>query len=398
MTPRPSPASGPKRRPFRDATLLLGGLLAAGTLACEVEWGEARIRLEDPSPPADTTGRATETEPAPLPLPEGPFLWAVRLEADGSARAVPMARLDSVEGTLSAIEWPEDGGGGYRARFDSTFLASGTELALLAGGERIGSLVLEGPAEADGGAGGAGAGAAGPCPSVTAAVALLVAGQTTPELAFALPTALVRDPPRGVPRPAPVRAMTVAGPVLAERLIDDPRAYLARRVALSAVRLPGDSVPAMAATYLVNDSLSAAPPPGEAISLFFMARYEPGRGYVPFWQAVERYGSEAGKRILVYEDWIRAPGSRRIDFVRVVDVEGVRLGAVRMPEGGPVSGSDLDWTEGACGALDLLAPASGATAAAGSGGPVARTRSEGGGAGGPAAVSAAAGTGAAGGS
>lgn len=375
MTRRASPSPATRPRPIRHARagraegrragrrpfpgpvpILFASLLLAGTAACEVEWGEARIRLEDPAPPADTTERPSGAEPAVLPLPEGPFLWAVRLEADGSGRAVPMARIDTTDGALSEIGWPEEAGPAYRARFDSAFLARGTELALLAGGERIGSLVLDAPAadEGEGSADAADVGA-GPCPSVAEGVSLLVSGQTTPELAFALPPGLVRGAPRGAPRPGTIRAMSVAGPVLAERLIDDPRAYLARRVALSAVRLPGDSVPAMAATYLVNDSLAAAPPPGAAISLFFMARYEPTRGYVPFRQVVERYESAAGKRILVHLDWIRAPGSRRIDVVRVVDGERVRLGAARMPEGEPVAPGGLDWTEGTCSVLDLLA-------------------------------------------
>lgn len=120
--------------------------------------------------------------------------------------------------------------------------------------------------------------------------------------------------------------MGVAGPVLAERLIGEERGFLARRKSLTPVELVGDTMTAMAATWLVADSLAPVPPGSNAVSLFFLARFEPGQGFIPIWQEVRRYDDPEDKEAFEYVDWIRL-GEHRLDFVRRYDATSVGLAA-----------------------------------------------------------------------
>lgn len=323
---------------------LLTVLAACVAAACQVEWGGGEIAFEDPAPPPDSAA-AEELEPEQIPLPPGPHLFAVRLDASGAVRAVPLAALGNVDGrtALSDVSIPESEDPTFRARFDSTYLAAGRELELLARGARIGTVVLDGvPAPGT-----------GACPSVATGQALLPPGQDVPTIAFAVPPGVSGfSTPRRAPPLEPNRSMTVAGPVLAERLIGGDRAFLAQRVAMSPVRISGDSLPGMAATYLIADSLAPGPPGSQAVSLFFLARFEPAQGFLPLWQEVRRYDDAAGKEAFEYVDWIRI-GVDRIDALRRYDASatGFALG---------VTGPDDDergvtWVEpSACDALAHL--------------------------------------------
>lgn len=293
---------------------LLAVLAVCAASACQVEWGGGEIALEDPAPPPDSTAAAERLEPEQIPLPPGPHLFAVRLDARGAVRAVPLAALGNADGrtTLSDVSIPEGEDPTFRARFDSTYLAAGRELELLARGARIGMVVLDGvPAPGAGG-----------CPSIATGQALLPPGQDIPPLAFAVPPGVSGfATPRRAAAPEANRSMTVAGPVLAERLIGGDRAFLAQRVAMSPVRISGDSLPGMAATYLIADSLAPGPPGSQAVSLFFLARFEPAQGFLPLWQEVRRYDDAAGKEAFEYLDWIRI-GVDRIDALRRYDASG----------------------------------------------------------------------------
>lgn len=316
------------------------------TAACEVDWGGGRIALEDPAPPQDTAGAPAQPDVRLVPIPDGPLLFLARLDADGSARVVPLVGLggESAGAELTPLAFPDTVDDGYRARFESTFMAAGTELRLHAGGERIGSLVLgTSPTVRDAG-----------CPGVGTGRALLLPGQTAPGYAFGLPAGVGGGPPALLEDIAPTRRMSVAGPVLAERLIADPRAFLAQRVALTPVRLPGDTVPGMAATYLISDSLAAGPPAGEAISLFFVAQYDAAAGYRPLWQEVRRYDSAAEKEVFEYLDWVRLPAGR-LDVLRRYDGTRVGLATSLLPEGVASGPREIGWIEpAACSALELL--------------------------------------------
>lgn len=337
-------------------------LAAAAALAgCDVAWGGASVELEDPAP-ADTAAEGEASGPAPLPdLPEGPLLYVARLDSAGGARAVPAARLSG--GGLTAMDWPGDPPSAWVDRFDSTFQRPGAELPLMAHGGRAGSLVLDDRRTPAGGG----------CPPVAGGEALLPAGQGAPEFAFASSprdTAGGHDLVRG-PTSTTSRIRTFA-PILAERILGEAgveQTFLARQADLSAVAMPGDTAPGMAATFLIRDSLTATPPPsGTSTSLFFLARFDRSEGYVPVWTRIRRYESGEGKEALAHLGWISA-GGRPLHLVRRVTPEGVRLAAFRV-DGGAGAG-ELAWVEpDRCPALEALeraspraaAPAAGDTA------------------------------------
>jgi len=301
--------------------------------ACEVEWGGGKLSLEDPSPPPDTTAMEVEpSEPELPPLPNGPLVYLASLDADGRARVTPMAQVGD---SLFSIDVPPAYSEAYRALFDSTFLAPGTELELHAGGQRIGSLIMGANRTAGDAA----------CPSVTSATALALPGQVLPRHAFAVPAGIGPVDPGLISALEPVRSMTIAGPVLAERLMDDDRSFLARRAALTAIRLPPDTAAALAATYMVDDSLAVGPPGGQAISLFFLARWEASRGYSPVWQDVRRYGSAEDKEAFEHLDWFRT-STTRIDVLRLFEGSRVRLVASVLPASGSQDRRGIDWVEG----------------------------------------------------
>lgn len=312
-------------RTARARLTVAGALLAAGTAGCQVEWGGGTISLEDPAPPPDTTAAVVELEPEQLPLPTGPFLHLVRLDSDGSARLTPLAGLGGpdADDPLTAVEIPSADDPTFRTRFDSIFLAPGAELELLARGGRLGSLVLEGQARAG----------AGSCASIATARAMISPGQDLPTWALALPAGGVSsEPPRRIASLEIERSMTIAGPVLAERLIGGDRAFLARLASMAAVDLGADTLSGMAATYLIADSLAAGPPGSNAVSLFFLARFEPARGFIPIWEEVRRYDAAEDKEIFEYLDWISIDGDR-LDAVRRYDGSGVRLAVSWTEEG-----------------------------------------------------------------
>lgn len=332
------------KRCAADRSVTLPILVASLGLwtACEVEWGGGKLSLEDPSPPPDTTAIVVEPgEPELPPLPNGPLLYLAALTANGSARLTPIAQIGD---SLAAIDIPPTLSEAYRALFDSTFLAPGLELELHAAGRRIGSLVTGSDISAGDAA----------CPSVTSAMALALPGQALPEYAVAFPNGVGPVDPELIVSLEPARSMSIAGPVLAERLMDDERSFLARRVALKAVSLPPDTAAAMAATYLVDDSLAVGPPGEQAISLFFLARWEASRGYIPVWQEVRRYDSAEDKEVFEHLDWFRT-NATRIDVLRLFEGSRVRLVASVLPADGPQDRRTIDWVEGErCPALARL--------------------------------------------
>ncbi len=93
------------------------------------------------------------------------------------------------------------------------------------------------------------------------------------------------------------------------------------------VELTGDTLTGMTATYLIADSLSPGPPGPQAVSLFFMARFEPSRGFIPVWEEVRRYGTAEDKESFEeYFDWIMLPAGR-LDLLRRFDASSLRLAA-----------------------------------------------------------------------
>ena len=299
------------------AALLVGG--------CEVDWGGARIGLETPPPrvTAADTGEAADPEAERLPpLPARPLLYAVRAGPGERPRVTPVAGLEA--GVPAPFDWPEDPPPAWRDRFTGRFLAPGTELPLFSSGRRLGSVILEEvdePVNAS-------------CPGVAAARLLLPPAAPVPAWSFAHRATADSLLPSYAPVGETTRRMRTFGPILAERLLGEAgedRPYLARPAEIVPVPLAGDSVPAMAASYLIRDSLGAVPPPeqGSSSSLFFLARFAAGSGYVPVWSRVERYADAAGKEAFRHLDWLPMPGPD-LQLLRRFTAETERLAAARV--------------------------------------------------------------------
>jgi hypothetical protein len=323
-------------------------LLLAST-ACEVQWGGGRLALEDPSPP-EAEPAADEGEPAPAPLPEAPLLYLVRLGSAGQGHLAAIARIAS--DSLAALEFPTPIPEEFRERFEQAFLPAGRELALVVGGKRVGSVVVGDPTSDRAN-----------CLSVASVQAILPPGSPVPEIGFAVPLELSPVRVGRAPERAPSNRMVTFGPVLAEQLLRAEgvaRPFLAQRTALDAVA-GSDSLMEMAATYLINDSLAPGPPRGDAASLFFLARREPTRGYLPVWREVRTYGTAERKEAFAYLEWLELNGSR-FDFVKTVRGSNEGLSASRAPEDWrsrlSLTERTFVWTEPAeCPILEMLSEA-----------------------------------------
>lgn len=291
-------------------------VLGAG--GCEVEWGGAKLALEDPSPREMAPAPTGDTARRAPSLPEGPLLYAVR--GGDTARVVPVARI--VAGLPAPLGIPAGADAAYRARFDSAFLRPGAELLLLAGHARVGSLVLEGasPPPGDG------------CLTAATALPLLTPDGRLPPVAFAVPPGTPAPPPSAwAPGVAGERVAAYA-PILAERLLREAgvnQPWLARPVALAA--LPPAQGEAMTATYLLGDTLAPVPPAEEGgASLFFLARPEPV-DFQPRWTIARRYDAPEEKEIYVWLDRVPLPGGA-VDILLRYDAASVRLAASPVEE------------------------------------------------------------------
>jgi len=331
----------------RRARLALTVLLvAASTAACDVKWGGGHIALEHPSSPRAGRDSAATAAPPPVPLPRAPFVYLVRFDGDGGASAVPFARAGA-DG-LEPLGWPAKPGAGYAARFDSSYARPGATLALQVAARRVGTLIVTGTRMA----------VNATCPSVADARALVAPEESTPRWAFAVGPGVADSVPARVDLPSMDDRMRTFAPILAENLLKAAgvdRAYLARRAELQAVPLPGDSLAGatgrgMAATYLIGDTLAPAAPSSEsAVSLFYLAVFDPARGYVPEWSAVHRYRSAADKRVLTWLGALRL-GTARFDMLREITGSSARVVAHAAGQS-----REITWTEeGSCPALRSL--------------------------------------------
>lgn len=330
-------------RSLRSAVLLLATLTAS---ACEVEWAGAEFALIDPAPvPVVETDSIEAPTAVDLPLPTGPFLYAVRSATDGSAWATPIARITG-EG-LDTLTLPGSFDDAYRDRLDALTLPAGRELALMADGMRIGTLVLTANRRSVHAA----------CPSAASGRVLISPGDSVPPWAFAV---LLSTDPGSADHPIARRSVTLDnrmrtfGPILTENLFQaagESRAYLAQRAVLEPLAFP-DSAPGMVGTYLINDQIGDDGFSGPAASLFFVARYEPSKGYESMWSEVRRYGGDGDSReIFVYRGATSGPLGR-IDFAE-------RLGGQAPLLVASIEGTDgrreIDWMEAArCSSTDIL--------------------------------------------
>lgn len=355
-----SPSSAPGRAPAppRPAGFLL--LVALAPLwagACDVDWSGARISLEEPGPgpgAAEDTASADRAPPLP-PLPEGPFLYYVRIDPDGGARAAPAARVGP-DGGLRPLSLPDSAPPAWRTRFDSAFYGPGRELALHSASRRAGSLVL-------------GRGTLTPdasCPPVAEGQVFVAPGDPAPAEALALPAGTWPAEPGAGVRAEPDDRIRLFAPILAERLLGErgvEQAFLANLADLAAVPFPESPRPGMAASYLIRDTLAAEPPSGSAVSLFYLARFSAAEGYQPRWVRLHRYGPDGGKRAYAHVAAADGPEGR-VHFLRVYDESSVRLAAL-WPDSAGAPG-EITWTgSGRCSPLRLLEAAAAGAAETG---------------------------------
>jgi hypothetical protein len=315
-----------------------------------VEWGGADFALIDPAPVVVIEPELAEMETAvDLPLPDGPFLYAVRTDEGAEAWAVPIARISSAG--LDTLTLPGTFGEMYRERLDARTLPAGLELMLMADGHRVGTLVLDGTRRTLHAA----------CPSAGAGRMLLAPGDAPPEWAFAVEIpddAAATEIPTARTSVTLDNRMRTFGPILTENLFQDAgenRAYLAQPSVLEPVALP-DGSPGMAGTYLINDRIDGDGPTGRAASLFFLARYQPSSGYEPLWWEVRRYGGDAGGReFFVYRGAMSGPLGR-IDFAERLGGQSPTL--VASIEGADGKSRTIDWVESElCPSTDILGAA-----------------------------------------
>jgi len=362
-----------RERAIPGLPLLVAAVLLTG---CDVEWGGARMRLEEPALPARAADTAESAPDPVVELPDGPLLLAVRLDGDGQARVAPVARI-TVDG-LAPLETPEAPSAEYRQRFAAAFQPPGRMLSLRAGGGAVGTLILgEGSAPGN-----------ESCPLVSTGQALLPPGAPAPDFAFAVTPGDSLRLPVADPPPATVRRNRVFAPILAERLLQETgvaRPFLAARARIDAVRFPGDTIPGMASTYLIGDTLAPVPPTsGNAASLFFLARYDRTEGFIPIWSRIRAYSSPDAKEVLAYLGRMELDGSRTY-FLRRLTADGQQVVAFREQE----PSGELWWEEPeeGCPVLDVLEPGAVAptpSPAPGAGGAPARATPNGeGGAGAP---------------
>lgn len=301
------------------------------------------MAFEDPAP-REAPGLDSDTVAPRLPLPEGPILFAVVAPPGGAPlRAMAIARFSG--SVVSPLEFPAIADETFRARFDSVFLAPSAQLPLHADGRRIGTLVLGSERTVPRAA----------CASVVEASALLVPGSSLPPLMLAVTAPLSAALPESLHPTEPNQRIRTFGPILAEQILreaGESRPFLARRASLAALDFEGDAAPAMAATYLINDKLGGPPPSGEAVSLFFLARFDPARGYVPVWSIFRRYEA-ASREIYSYGTGMRGPRGR-LDFLIRSDGTSRRL-AASADTGAEGGARRVEWVEaGECPSLDLL--------------------------------------------
>jgi len=333
----------------------LAFLAAIAVAGCDLEWGGAELALIDPSPVIVVEPDSVEVEAAvDLPLPGGPFLYAVHSDGVGGAWTLPIAAITQTG--LDSVSLPGSFDDTYRERLDARTLPAGKELMLMADGHRIGTMVLDGTRSTMHAA----------CPSVGAGPVLLSPGDELPEWSFAV--ALPQDPdatetPAARNEVVLDNRMRTFGPILTENLFEsagENRAYLAQRVVLEPIPFP-DGSPGMTGTYLVNDRVDGDGPTGRGASLFFIARYEPTRGYGAVWSEVRRYGGGAnGREIFVYRGASSGPLGR-IDFAERLGGQSPIL--VAGVESADEDRREINWVESElCPSTDILRSAAGVSA------------------------------------
>lgn len=280
-----------------SAAALLNLILLAG---CDnVHWGGADVVIVPP-PPRIAPEEAPAAQPGTERLPEGPILYHVRPNSDGTAILTPVAEIDGT--TLRPIRAASDWDA-FNDRFIAEHLREGAEFTLFRRGARAGSLFIQSVQPPDGAA-------CAPLPRASGIVELTAAASQAPEF-----LALARmHAPQVSHQPAstfePDQRMRLLAPILAEQLIRSRRAMLPNDWQRAAAQIQPFPLPngevGFAATFLVGDTLG----PGlddSGQATFFIAVPNQSAGFDTVYVHFVDYESsrKAAPRVVDFLDWNR---------------------------------------------------------------------------------------------
>ena len=261
------------------AVAVIAAAAVASLSGCEVEWGGARVRLEEPEyqrEPAAEAALDDVAERAPLELPSGMLIFhAIRLDASGTAAIEPIGEL--LDGELRPVG-PQrvEQAGEYTSAFIRDHYRSDQAYALFRGGSRVGSLYVRAPATQG----------SGLCLTLGAVGQLELrpdADSLSEFLAWPLGT---RAGYETVSIPTYREDMPALAQVLARRGASESSVggnwRFGEPAELRALDI-GTGDLGFAATFMVGDSLAAGPPGDSAGTVFVVADYAPARGYFPLY-------------------------------------------------------------------------------------------------------------------
>lgn len=286
----------------------LAACLSLGVVACDVEWGGARLTIVKAPERARTaeTADTAEGEVAiePLRLPEGPVLFRV-WRVDAGARAEPIVAAGAA---LGAIAPPApDRWGEYAEAFRARYYVPGSELALYRDGVRVGTFRLEA----------AGSDSLGSCPALVAEGRVELSPAAVNLSEFIAAEKGLYAPGEGFRIPDLRPEARELAAVLADRLLRQRRwddAWRPRTAQEVRAVWLGEGPPGFAATFLRGDSLAIGSASAEAAALFLVADYDRTLGYVPRHAEYQRY-AEGDKRAPRWVDRFDADGDDQLEWI-----------------------------------------------------------------------------------
>jgi hypothetical protein len=263
-----------------------------------VRWGGSDLQIVPP-PPAHGS---IDLEPdarvfAELGLPGGTVMFHL-VRDTAETRLVPVAEL--ARDSLRALRRPADvAADAFEGRFRSAVLPAGAQFDVFRRGSRVGTFVVQGY------------GTVTRCGLPTATGNLTTVAAAADQREFIAFRRGLAPEPRGeyVPPQVTSTIRTYAS-ILAERLIlqaglPRPRSWPGAQRDLQAIEIMPGGHPEMATTYLVGDALRVGPAEPNGYSVFYLADFEPRRGYQPIYSASRNY-SQTGKaapRLVDHLDW-----------------------------------------------------------------------------------------------
>jgi hypothetical protein len=310
-------------RAARALSLLILALL----IACDnVNWGGADLTVVRPPPKAapppenDTTPVVTSSDE---PLPTGPVVYYVARAGDRGVM-VPVGEVES--DSLRPLR-PRADARVFSERYVAEHMRQGSEFVLFHNGSRVGTLVVQSAAQAEG----------QPClalPRATGSLELSAAASGVNEFLALSQLHAPQVPRRAEQRFDVTRTMTFVAPILAERMLRKrgapmPGSWQGAMEQAKPFPVSTGQEPGFSATFLVGDTLG----PGlddQGYALLFLA--VPSSAEVG-WDTVfvnfrdyPTAGGKAAPRLVDFLDWDRDDHAELL--YQVYDVNGSWFEAV----------------------------------------------------------------------